>query len=178
MWTCQDTPETPLPPFWWSPPTLPLQSVDFTRVGAPLLFSSLQCRCFLRARECFARESAMLKLRHKIKDGGYNNTNINKQLLPAKNTPALQANYFSDETILCQIFKKEFWKLNQSFKLSGRVSKEPHRLIDERLLKHPRHSMEEKLLVSTGYMNTIKQCTGINLSLLLALSLAISKLPK
>ena len=28
---------------------------------------------------------------HKIKDGGYNNTNINKQLSPAQNTLALQA---------------------------------------------------------------------------------------
>ena len=28
---------------------------------------------------------------HKIKDGGYNNTNIKKQLSPAQNTPALQA---------------------------------------------------------------------------------------
>ena len=26
-----------------------------------------------------------------FKDGGYNNTNINKQLSPAHNTPALQA---------------------------------------------------------------------------------------
>ena len=78
----------------------------------------MQCRRFLRARECFARESAMLKLekrgengasqkergrvpqglqfllsliflRHN-KDGGYNSTNINKQQ-PAQNTPALQA---------------------------------------------------------------------------------------
>ena len=107
----------------------------------------------------FARESAILKLqkrgllfllsliflRHKIRDGGYNSKNINKQLSPAQNT-----NYFPDETILCQIFEKEFWKLNQSFRFSGRVSKEPHRLIDERLLKHPKHSKEEKLLVSTG----------------------------
>ena len=93
----------------------------------------------------FARESAILKLFwlsviflcHKIRDGGYNNTNINKQLSP-------------DETILCQIFEKEFWKLSQSFRFSGHVSKEPHRLIHERLLKHPKHSKEEKLLVSTG----------------------------
>ena len=106
----------------------------------------------------FARESAILKLfwlsviflRHKIRDGGYNNTNINKHLSPAQNTPALQANYFPDETILCQIFEKEFWKLSQSFRFSGHVSKEPHRLIHERLLKHPKHSKEEKLLVSTG----------------------------
>ena len=70
----------------------------------------------------FARESAILKLfllsviflRHKIRDGGYNNTNINKQLSLAQNTPALQANYFPDETILCQIFEKEFWKLSES----------------------------------------------------------------
>ena len=30
-------------------------------------------------------------LRYNIKDGGYNSTNINKQLSPAQNTPALQA---------------------------------------------------------------------------------------
>ena len=24
MWTCQDTPETPLPPFWWSPLSHPI----------------------------------------------------------------------------------------------------------------------------------------------------------
>ena len=29
--------------------------------------------------------------RHNIKDGGYNSTNVNKQLSPAQNTPALQA---------------------------------------------------------------------------------------
>ena len=34
---------------------------------------------------------SLIFLRHKIKDGGYNNTNINKQLSPAQNTPALQA---------------------------------------------------------------------------------------
>ena len=36
---------------------------------------------------------SLIFLRHKIKDGGYNNTNINNQLLPAQNTPALQAIY-------------------------------------------------------------------------------------
>ena len=50
----------------------------------------------------FARENAMLLcllslifLRHKIKDGGYNNTNINKKLSPAQNAPALQARFHS-----------------------------------------------------------------------------------
>ena len=33
----------------------------------------------------------LLFLSHKIKDGGYNNTNINKQLSPAQNKSALQA---------------------------------------------------------------------------------------
>ena len=93
---------------------------------------------------------SLIFLSHKIGDGGYNNTNINKQLSRAQNTPALQANYFSDETILFQIFEKDFWKLDQSFRFSERVSKEPHRLIDERLLKHPKHYKEEKLLVWTG----------------------------
>ena len=63
---------------------------------------------FFGRANVFARESAMLKLQkrrgntllfllspiflcHKTKDGGYNNTNINKQLSPAQNTPALQA---------------------------------------------------------------------------------------
>ena len=35
--------------------------------------------------------SSLIFLRHKIKDGGYNKMNINKQLSPAKNIPALQA---------------------------------------------------------------------------------------
>ena len=34
---------------------------------------------------------SLIFLRHN-KDGGYNSTNINKQLSPAQNTPALQAN--------------------------------------------------------------------------------------
>ena len=33
----------------------------------------------------------LIFLRHNIKDGGYNSTNITKQLSPAQNTPALQA---------------------------------------------------------------------------------------
>ena len=46
----------------------------------------------------FACESAMLRflspifLCHKIKDGGYNNTNMNK-LSPTQNTPAVQATW-------------------------------------------------------------------------------------
>ena len=35
--------------------------------------------------------SSLIFLRHKIKDGGYNKMNINKQLSPAKNMPALKA---------------------------------------------------------------------------------------
>ena len=36
------------------------------------------------------RSGVLIILRHK-KDGGYNSTNINKQLSPAQNTPAPQA---------------------------------------------------------------------------------------
>ena len=38
---------------------------------------------------------SLIFLRHN-KDGGYNSTNINKQLSPAQNTPALQATYGCD----------------------------------------------------------------------------------
>ena len=44
---------------------------------------------FFGRANVFARESAMLK----IKDGGYNNTNMNK-VSPTQNKPALQASYF------------------------------------------------------------------------------------
>ena len=46
--------------------------------------NSLQCRRFLRARECFARElkKRMLKLEKRGGNGGDNSTNINKQLSP------------------------------------------------------------------------------------------------
>ena len=37
------------------------------------------------------RVGVLIFLRHNIKDGGYNSTNINKQLSPAQNTAALQA---------------------------------------------------------------------------------------
>ena len=57
---------------------------------------------FFRRANFFARKNAMLLcllslifLRHKIKDGGYNNTNINKKLSPAQNAPALQARFHS-----------------------------------------------------------------------------------
>ena len=33
---------------------------------------------------------------HKIKGGGYSDTNINKQLLPAQNTPTLQVNVYME----------------------------------------------------------------------------------
>ena len=54
----------------------------------------------------FACESAMLRflspifLCHKIKDGGYNNTNMNK-LSPTQNTPALQANFYLTILTIC-----------------------------------------------------------------------------
>ena len=35
---------------------------------------------------------SLIFLHHNIKDGSYNCTNINKQLSPAENAPALQAN--------------------------------------------------------------------------------------
>ena len=56
----------------------------------------------------FACESAMLRflspifLCHKIKDGGYNNTNMNK-LSPTQNTPALQANFYPTILTICNI---------------------------------------------------------------------------
>ena len=36
----------------------------------------------------------LIFLRHNIKDGGHNSTNITKQLLPAQNTPAPQSSHF------------------------------------------------------------------------------------
>ena len=35
-------------------------------------------------------------LLYKIKEGGYRDTNINKQLLPAQNTPTLQVNVYME----------------------------------------------------------------------------------
>ena len=78
---------------------------------------SLQCRRFLRARECFCSwkrhvetpeerrkwpkgllfQLAPIFLCHKIKHGGYNNTTLNNtnmnKLSPTQNTPALQATF-------------------------------------------------------------------------------------
>ena len=51
---------------------------------------------------------------HKIKDGGYNNTNMNK-LLPTQNTPALQATFETDTTYSLKV---------QSNKLESRVKKD------------------------------------------------------
>ena len=60
----------------------------------------LQCRRFLWVHECFCsrkhhvetpEERTPIFLCHKIKDGSYNNMNMNK-LLPTQNTPTLQAN--------------------------------------------------------------------------------------
>ena len=56
------------------------QIKDWFQLRTPI---SLHCRRFLWTR-------------HKIKDGGYNNTNINKQLSPVQDTPALQAKHPSD----------------------------------------------------------------------------------
>ena len=76
------------------------------------LRGSLQCRRFHRARECFCSRKCHVKtpqerrkwpkgllfqlspifLCHKIKDGGCNNTNMNK-LSPTQNTPALEATF-------------------------------------------------------------------------------------
>ena len=43
---------------------------------------------------------SLIFLRHN-KDGGYNSTNINKQLSPAQNTPALQASYEGVDKLIC-----------------------------------------------------------------------------
>ena len=43
---------------------------------------------------------SLIFLRHN-KDGGYNSTNINKQLSPAQNTPALQASYEGVDKRIC-----------------------------------------------------------------------------
>ena len=57
----------------------------------------MQYRRFLRARSMFLLAKAPLygllfPLCHKIKHGGYNDTNINKQRPPAQNMPVSQAN--------------------------------------------------------------------------------------
>ena len=43
---------------------------------------------------------SLIFLRHN-KDGGYNSTNINKQLSPAQNTPTLQASYEGVDKLIC-----------------------------------------------------------------------------
>ena len=57
---------------------------------------SLLCRRFLRARECFCSPKRKVEtpkregvLSHKIQEDEYSETNINKQLLPAQNTPTV-----------------------------------------------------------------------------------------
>ena len=57
----------------------------------PPLFPSFALEPTLRVRLLFLL--SLIFLRHN-KDGGYNSTNINKQLSPAQNTPALQAKYY------------------------------------------------------------------------------------
>ena len=89
-----------------------------------ITLNSLQYRRFLRARKWFAHESAcwnskrgekmgrvigllfllsLIFLRHN-KDGGYNSTNINKQLLPAQNPPAQQAILWRTFPLVCCSF--------------------------------------------------------------------------
>ena len=88
---------------------------------------SLQCRRFLRASECFCSRKrhvetheekrkwgeskggllfllSLIFLRYKIKDGGYNDTNIKEQLSPAQNTPALQAMFTAVITYVSGLF--------------------------------------------------------------------------
>ena len=86
----------PHPPLLLSAPN---QNRHDTQAGFHLACSA---GVFFGRANFFALENAMLLcllslifLRHKIKDGGYNNTNINKQLSLAQNTPALQARFHS-----------------------------------------------------------------------------------
>ena len=60
----------------------------FSSLSLPLPLSFF-CPSTYPKGYCFY--SSLIFLRHKIKEGGYNKMNINKQLSPAKNTPALQA---------------------------------------------------------------------------------------
>ena len=57
----------------------------------------------------------LIFLRHNIKDGGYNSTNINKQLSPAQNTPAMQATLHRSRWL--------------SFKLSGHLGPVPRKMV-------------------------------------------------
>ena len=72
-----------------------LQNLLLVLVARFTLAFSLQRRRFLRAREFFfsrkrhVETTLPILLCHKIKDGGYNNTNMNK-LSPTQNTLALR----------------------------------------------------------------------------------------
>ena len=57
----------------------------------------------------------LIFLRHNIKDGGYNSTNINKQLSPAQITPAMQATLHRSRWL--------------SFKLSGHLGPVPRKMV-------------------------------------------------
>ena len=58
---------------------------------------------------------SLIFLGHNIKDGGYNSTNINKQLSPAQNTPAMQATLHPSRWL--------------SFKLSGHLGSVPRKMV-------------------------------------------------
>ena len=72
-----------------------LQNLLLVLVARFTLAFSLQCRRFLRSREFFflrkrhVETTVPILLCHKIKDGGYNNTNMNK-LSSTQNTLALR----------------------------------------------------------------------------------------
>ena len=72
-----------------------LQNLLLVLVARFTLTFSLQCRRFLRSREFFfsrkrhVETTVPILLCHKIKDGGYNNTNMNK-LSSTQNTLALR----------------------------------------------------------------------------------------
>ena len=56
----------------------------------------------LRKAPCIVAFLSPIFLCHKIKDGGYNNTNMNK-LSPTQNTPALQANFYPTILTICNV---------------------------------------------------------------------------
>ena len=57
---------------------------------ANVLLAKAQCWNSKREGKWLLFLLSLIVLCHNIKDGGYNSTNINKQLSPAQNTPALQ----------------------------------------------------------------------------------------
>ena len=83
-------------PYWWRVTTQIWVVLLTGRAAWEIWFN--QSGIFFGRANLFARESAMLVfllspifLCLKIKDGEYNSKNINKQLSPAQNTPAVQA---------------------------------------------------------------------------------------